>query len=385
MVEEVTTQSWGSRLKDAFVGILIGVLLIAVAVYIIFWNENHGLHTAQSLTEVEKQLLPVSASPIDSKNNLRVVYLTGLATTNDKLKDTVLTIEMKAIALIRTVEMYQWQEDTQTKTEKQMGGSEKTIKTYSYKKAWSEHLIDSSTFKEPSTHQNLATMPIQSQRQVATHVTLGDFVLPSSLVEQIIVTTPIDLSAVKLKPIKAEFKKPVHFLHNQLYLGQDAQNSEVGDLRINASAVLPQTISVIAQQTGSTLQAYDAHAGAPVLLLASGKQSFEEMIRSAEDENRMITWLLRLVTLVMVIMGFALLMRPLVVLADVLPFAGTIVGFGTGLIAFILGLGVWTVFTAIAWFTTRPFLSIGLLLLVVVVGYLLLKLRSTKAVTVTAK
>ena len=378
MVEEVTTQSWGSRLKDAFVGILIGILLVAAAVYIVFWNENHGLHTAQSLTEVEKQLLAVSPSPIDSKNNLRVLYLNGLATTGDKLKDTVLNIEMKAIALIRTVEMYQWQEDTQTKTEKQMGGSEKTLKTYSYKKVWSEHLIDSSTFKEPSTHQNPTTMPVQSQREVATHVTLGDFLLPASLVEQIIITTPVDLYALKLKPIEDKLKKPAHLLHNQLYLGQDAQNSQVGDLRINASAVLPQTISIIAQQTGNTLQAYNAHAGAPVLLLASGKQSSEEMIRSAEDENRMITWLLRLITLVMIIGGFALLMRPLVVFADVLPIAGTIVGFGTGLIAFILGLGLWTTFTALAWFTTRPFLSIGLLLIVVIVGYLLLKLRRRK-------
>ncbi|MDP1603505.1 MAG: TMEM43 family protein [Legionella sp.] len=378
MVEEVTTQSWGSRLKDAFVGILIGILLVAAAVYIVFWNENHGLHTAQSLTEVEKQLLAVSPSPIDSKNNLRVLYLNGLATTQDKLKDTVLNIEMKAIALIRTVEMYQWQEDTQTKTEKQMGGSEKTLKTYSYKKVWSEHLIDSSTFKEPSTHQNPTTMPVQSQREVAAHVTLGDFLLPASLVEQIIITTPVDLYALKLKPIEDKFKKPAHLLHNQLYLGQDAQNSQVGDLRINASAVLPQTISIIAQQTGNTLQAYNAHAGAPVLLLASGKQSSEEMIRSAEDENRMITWLLRLMTLIMIIIGFALLMRPLVVFADVLPIAGTIVGFGTGLIAFILGLGLWTIFTALAWFTTRPFLSIGLLLIVVIVGYFLLKLRRRK-------
>ncbi|WP_131782107.1 TMEM43 family protein [Legionella gresilensis] len=376
-MQEVTVQSWGSRLKDSLVGILFGFILIGIAIYLIFWNENHSLIMARSLSEACKVLISVPPSPIDSKNNLRVIYVSGLATTNNKLQDPLLNADLVAIALIRKVEMYQWQQEEKTRTEKQLGGSERTIKSYIYNKVWSENLINSSQFKE-NNYQNPVSMPVHSGRQVASSVTLGDFTLPPALVDKITATTPVDLSQVDLDKLTKQFNKPVRLINNELYLGQDIQNPQIGDLRISLSAVLPQAVSIIAQQVGTTLQAYHAKAGEDVLLLSPGQVSHAGMIREAQDENRMTMWSIRLVTLVMVIMGFALLMRPLAVLADVIPFVGTIIGFGTGLIAVVLGICLWAIFLAIAWFTTRPFFAMGLLIIVVLVIYLLWKSRADK-------
>ncbi|STX27645.1 Protein of uncharacterised function (DUF1625) [Legionella beliardensis] len=376
-MQEVTVKSWGSRLKDAFAGILFGFVLIGVAIYLIFWNERHGFNMAQSLAEVKKTLISVPASPIDNKNNLRVVYLTGLATTTEQLKDSLLDIQLTAIALIRTVEMYQWQEEEKTRTEKQLGGSERTVKTYTYKKIWSENLINSSQFKE-TTYQNPTTMPAKSQHQMSSHVTLGDFTLPPSLIEKITLTTPVDLSKINVDKLGAQFNKPVKLTNDELYIGQNSQTPQVGDLKISVAAVLPQQVSIIAQQTGTTLQPYQAAAGEEVLLLSPGQESTDSMIKKAQDENRMITWVLRFVTLLMMISGFALLMRPLSVLADVLPFLGTLVGFGTGLIAAVIGFCLWTIFLAIAWFATRPLFALGLLVIVALVIYLFWKSRPEK-------
>lgn len=378
MTEEITTRSWGSRLKDAFIGILIGLCLIIGAVVLIFWNERHSLHTAESLEQAQKVVISVPDIPVNNENNLKVIYLNGMATTEDKLTDSQLGITVTAINLNRKVEMYQWQEKTETKTESQLGGSEKQTKTYTYDKIWSSSLIDSSNFKNPEGHKNPATMPIQSQLHYAKTVTVGDFTLPDTLITKINESQAVDLSQVNKESLQTEFNKPVNVINNELYLGKDSQNPQTGDLRISLSAVYPQEVSIIAQQTGSTLQPYLAPAGETVMLLSAGRVSPDLMISQAQSENKMMAWILRLVSFIMLIGGFSLILNPLVVLADVIPFLGTIVNFGTGFIAFLCGLCVWIIATAIAWFVTRPLLSIGLIAIAVIAGYLLIKMRARK-------
>ncbi len=378
MSEEITTTSWFTRLKDALIGILIGIALIIAAIVLIFWNEGHSLHTAQSLEQTRKAVTSISSTPINNQNNLKVVYFSSLATTNDKLVDSLLGITVTAINLHRKVEMYQWQEKIETKTEKQIGGSEKQIRTYTYNKIWSDHLINSSQFHDQDGHQNPSTMPIQSQLQYANKVTVGDFILPSDLIRQINMSQPVSLAQVNQDALKAQLNKPIHLSENELYLGQSSQTPVTGDIRITVTAVYPQVVSIIAQQTGNTLQPYHAPAGEDIMLLSTGQHSSDQMIDEAKSQNKLITWLLRAVALAMLIIGFSLILNPLVVLADVLPFLGSIVGFGTGLIAFLCGVSVWLIATAIAWFTIRPLVSIGLLLIMVISWFAIAKMRGTQ-------
>lgn len=378
MTEEITTRSWWSRIKDAFIGILIGIALIIGAIALIFWNERHSLHTAQSLEQAHKAVISVPATPINNQNNLKVVYLSGLATTSDKLEDPVLGLTAIAINLNRQVEMYQWEEKTETKTESQIGGSEKQTKTYTYNKTWSSSLINSSNFKNPAGHQNPQNMPIQSLQQFAKTVTVGDFTLPDELIHQINISETLDLSKVNKDTLKSKYNKSVNLINNELYLGEDPQNPQPGDIRINLTAAYPQIVSIIGQQTGSTLQEYLAPAGESVFLLVTGNQSADQMIEHAQSQNKMLAWILRLVSLLMLIGGFSLILNPLVVLADVLPILGSIVGFGTGFISFLCGLGIWIIATAIAWFATRPLVSIGLIAIVLIGGYSIVKMKSRK-------
>src|SRR5438445_11893856 len=130
MVQEITTTSWGKRIINAFWGAIFGIALLCGAFFLIFWNERNGLHTAQALEQTEKVLISVPNKPIDAKNNRRVIYTSGLATTENILSDKLLHISEKAIQLNRKVEMYQWKENIETKTEKNIGGSEQEVKTY---------------------------------------------------------------------------------------------------------------------------------------------------------------------------------------------------------------------------------------------------------------
>ncbi|WED42735.1 TMEM43 family protein [Legionella cardiaca] len=378
MAEEIVTKSWGSRIKDAFLGIFLGIGLIIAAVILIFWNERHGLHTAQSLVEAQKVLIPVSNSPIDPKNNLRVIYLSGLATTKDVLKDPILGLAKNAIGLNRTVEMYQWKQNKETRTESQMGGSQKEVTTYTYTKTWSTSLLDSSQYKEQAGHQNPAMMPLESLHQYANTVTVGDFVLPPNLIAQISETQPVDLDKVNTTALQNKINMPVRYINNQLYAGQNYQSPQIGDLRIRVTVTPPQTVSIIGQQSGNTLQEYMAKAGQPVLLLASGQESSDQLIQDALTENRVFTWVWRAGTLLMMIGGFSLILKPIVILADILPILGSIAGFSMGFVAFICGFALWALITAIAWFATRPLWSIGILLLAGVIIYFLYKQRKNK-------
>jgi hypothetical protein len=68
------------------------------------------------------------------------------------------------------------------------------------------------------------------------------------------------------------------------------------------------------------------------------------------------------------------------VIADVLPFLGSMVGAGTGIISFLLAACLSLITIAVAWIVYRPVL--GIILLVVAVGLMILikgKLNAAKA------
>jgi hypothetical protein len=110
-------------------------------------------------------------------------------------------------------------------------------------------------------------------------------------------------------------------------------------------------------------------------LVAMGEVPVSVMIHDAEAENQLLTWVWRFCTLLAMIIGVSLIMRPIVVLADFIPFFGSLVGFGTGLIALVCGLFLWGSASAIAWFVVRPVWAVGIMVIVILLGYFLVHSR----------
>ena len=75
-----------------------------------------------------------------------------------------------------------------------------------------------------------------------------------------------------------------------------------------------------------------------------------------------MTWILRGVGFILMAMGIGMMLKPLSVLASVLPILGDIIGAGTGLIAFLLAGAMSFTTIAIAWIFYRPLLGAALLL-----------------------
>lgn len=378
MVQKTHIKSWGQRMTDALFGIFIGVALILGSFVLTFWNEKSSIHTFKSLQEIENILVSVPISPIDGKNNLRIIYLSGLATTNDILRDPFLQISRNAIKLHRQVEIYQWQENIKTETKKQVGGIKQVTKTYKYKPTWAAKLIDSSEFNESAQHKNPSKIPIHSATDYAKNVKVGDFVIPSDLIKKIDDPTIINLNDFSSNALQSKIDKTVKHFKGEFYIGLDPRLPQIGDLKIQEYEVLPQTVSIIAQQNYDTLEPYQTQSSKIIYLLEMGVHSPQEMIANAEAENQLNTWLLRLLSLCMMIIGLAFLMQLFNIIADFIPFFRRLMSFETDAVSFFGGVLLWLLATSIAWITVRPMGLIILLFIFVTLFYLILKRKTER-------
>ena len=119
---------------------------------------------------------------------------------------------------------------------------------------------------------------------------------------------------------------------------------------------------MIAQQTGDTFEPYLAKAGAEIERVESGAVSASLMLHHAESENSNLTWLLRLVGFILMMIGISLMISPITVFADVIPFLGNLLGAGVFLAAGVLAFGGSVLTIAVAWFAVRPLLSATLII-----------------------
>jgi hypothetical protein len=99
------------------------------------------------------------------------------------------------------------------------------------------------------------------------------------------------------------------------------------------------------------------------------------MFAAAEDDNAILTWVLRLVGALVIFFAFSLLFAPLKVVADIIPPLGWLVGFGTGLLAAMLTLVLAPVIIAIAWLTFRPLLAGAIILVGLALAFGISRLR----------
>ena len=218
-------------------------------------------------------------------------------------------------------------------------------------------------------------MEYPSKEFVADHVSLGEFTLSASLVAGINAYQAIHTDAGLLSD---EMKTRVKRLGDWLYIGEDPQAPQIGDLKIAFEMVPETTVSIVSKQIGNTFEPYMTSAGGEVQLLSVGTHSSESMFQSAQEANKVLTWILRGAGFLAMMIGLNLLFRPLSVIADVVPFIGSVVGAGTGIVAFLLAAALSILTIAVAWLFYRPILAIALIA-VSIGGFMAIRSRIVKS------
>lgn len=362
-VTVTTSKSWFSRIAESIKSVLFGLILFVASFPILFWNEGRAVKTARSLEEGAGAVVSVAPDSVVPANEGKLVHVSGPVATVGPVADDEIGVEANGIKLLRNVEMFQWVEEEKSETKKKLGGGEETVTTYDYKKDWSSEPVDSSSFHSPKGHENPGAFPIDSVSFVADPVRVGAFTLSEEQLGQLNDAKDLPLAEDAEVVLPEAIQPSARIDKGLIYVGNDPASAQLGDVRISFQVVAPSTVSLVAVQTGSSFAAYQAEAGDTVLLVEEGAHTADAMFKSAQDANKVLTWILRGGGFFAMFLGLFLIFRPLAVLADVVPFLGSLLGVGVGLFAFLVS-AVLSLFTiAISWITVRPVLGITLLVL----------------------
>lgn len=368
MSTETTTISWGSRLGSSIKGVLVGVILFLLGFPVLFWNEGRAVKATKTNEEGASSVVEAEAASVDPAQNGKLVHVIGDATTADVLSDSTYGVSETAFRLSRKTEMYQWVEHAETHDEKKLGGKIERTTKYTYSKEWCESAINSDAFHDKGQYINPpAREELGEVNQYAKKAELGARTLSARQIERI-------SGAETLKTLY----RPV--VTNEFFeISGTVPEPKVGDVRVTFSVVRsPKTITVVAGQNGNGFMAFTAKStGSTIDHLMSGAIDAAGVFAAAERSNTMITWILRFVGFFMMFIGLSSVFKPLSVVADVVPFIGTLVGIGTGLVAGVIAFGASLVTIAVAWLFYRPLLAILLIgAAVALVVFLVMKFKS---------
>src|SRR6185437_12685354 len=106
---------------------------------------------------------------------------------------------------------------------------------------------------------------------------------------------------------------------NNLYSGRDPANPEIGDIRVSFTGVAAQTASAVAGQSGNTLSPFTGENGYTIALVKPGVASAAELFKAKKAEEGALTWILRGVGFVMMLVALLLIASPLSTVLAVIP------------------------------------------------------------------
>lgn len=357
---ETTSQGFFSRLSSAFGGIIVGFILILISSYLLYWNEGRYVRTATGLSEGKGSVQEIKEDKIDPSMDGKLVHLVGTSKVTTPLTDEAFGVKAKAIRLRRSVHFYEWKEEKESKKRKKLGGGEETVTTYTYEKGWVDEHQDSSNFKETG-HTNPSPPDIQDQTFASTDATLGAFKLQGPVLDDL-----SNFEKLPLKDVHLPSDKKMKVTNDVLYQGKDPANPAVGDVKVDFQVVNPGQLSVVAKQVGDTFDNYTTKAGTKILIVEAGHHAASDMFANAEASNTTLTWGLRFVGWILMCIGFSMLVGPINIVADIIPFVGDLVGVGTGLFGLMIGSSLALVCIAVGWIAARP--VIGILMLAAAIG-----------------
>jgi len=352
MTDSITLKNKSGGCGGMIGGVLFGLIAFLASFVVLFWNEGRAVQTYNSLNEGAAAVVSVGADSVVAANNGKLVYVSGMALTNDVATDTDFGISVKAIKLQRNVQMYQWKETSKS-------GNNNTT-TYTYDKTWSSSLISSRNFKQ-SGHENPTEMRFKSADFVANNVTLGAFTLSKSLVNKMSGGRSLAVDTVPYT-LPASVKDQTKVSDGYFYIGQGVFASpQVGDVQVKFTVIEPTTVSVISGQKDKTFAPYKTTAGDELDMLEMGAQTPDEMFKSAQDTNTLMTWILRGGGFIAMYIGAALLLSPATMLLKFIPFFGELVERALLLVAFAITFLLSFVTMSIAWMIYHPLIGLSLL------------------------
>ena len=338
------------RVGNSFKGILGGLIAIVIGVILLWWNEGNNVRNIKSTAEMEKTYIDVSSEKVDASNEGKLIATNGKLINEEELTDSTFNVTVKTPLLKRTVEMYQWEEDSDT--------DEDGDTHYSYKKKWSSDLIDSDNFHQKG-HDNPKSKKYENDSQASSDVKVGAFTLSSNQVFSLSTDGRFtDYNETVINDLNMTVSD------SYVTTSNDLANPQVGDIRISFTYNNSTDVSVLAVQSGQTFVDFVSKEGRSINRVMDGVHSGIEMINIIRSEDNLLKWILRAIGIILCMLGIGTILKPISAVTSYVPLLGNIVGAAVGLVSFVLGLCLGFIVIAIAWIRFRPILGISLLVIV---------------------
>jgi hypothetical protein len=367
---DITETSWAQRLGGSVVGVFFGLIFLIGAPCLLWWNEGNEVKALQGLSSAAHSVVSVSAATIAPSLNGKLVYLTGDLVASAPPRDSLFGVIVAGQArLERHVEMYQWKETSHSETERQFGGGQRTVTTYSYDKVWSETPITSHTFRHPEGHNNPA-MPFQTTVFDAD-LRIGAYSPDRDLIVKLKEFQPIDPVATTV---------PVGFRQTTLgfYRGVDENSPRIGDLRVLFKGFPLQQVSAVAMQRDAMLVPYFSKTGSRVQFIEAGVVAPETLFADEATKQRILAWAIRAGCLLMIYLGIRLILGPLTLLGAFIPFFEDIADVAAGLAAAAISIVLFCGTIFVSWIVFRPLWAASIALFGAACCYALLRHRAQK-------
>lgn len=217
--------------------LLLAVFLVAVLLVLAYhWREHERQRRAAERPVAARV---IDAARVDPRLDGRPVVARGRLTAEGELADPVFGVRARGLALLRRVEMRQWQE------RRAADGSA------SYAAVWSERPIDSSRFARAAEHAN-PRMPFASAVFRPARLRLGGYLLPLEAVDPLLDRAePLPATAEALpENLAASFVLREGVLHT----AADPEQPAIGDLRIRFLVLRPRDAELEAIVRGGRLE-----------------------------------------------------------------------------------------------------------------------------------
>ena len=229
---------------------------------------------------------------------------------------------------------------------------------------------------------------VSAESQYAANVSFGGYKLPPILIQRIRGGEPAEAKMDEFQKAKWAEKvgddTMIRVDRNVVYFGRNPNRPEIGDVRITLTKTMPADISIIARVNGSTFEENVTSNGNRFSRVDMGTVSMAAMFQAAEDENAMLTWILRGVGVLLVVVGLRAMLGLLPMLLKVVPFLSSIADVGITLICVVGGLAWSFLIISIAWLVYRPLIGVPLLVLAILGFVYLRKLAKKKKAAIVS-
>lgn len=274
------------QFRESWLTAIIGLIMFATGMCLLFWNEGRAVKVAHSLDEALRNVavLPNSMKLLPEYEG-RLIYLSGALKISEPLTEPDYGVIVSSVKLKRRVQMYQWVE---IEEEQSFGGVTEDEKHYYYTTEWKDKLVDSDSFYITTGHHNPKEMPIKSQVQIADEVKIGAFTLGIELKKKF--NDFVEVTSDE-RPERKDIK-----MHSGLYYhSSDLWNPTVGDLRIQFSYAGKggDIYSIVGMLQKGTIVPYITSHGDEILLQRKHKMSVDQMFHLEHVHNYWRTWSIR--------------------------------------------------------------------------------------------